>query len=170
MAKADLTLIGFSAGARQFRVAASATVINAGEPVEWAGTLSSGQASVNTVVVCTTGKPVIATDSFLGVAAMTTAVNSSGTVTAQKFLVEQVVPNITIVRGKAKTPSNIATDTQLLAALFDVTTFDLTSSAYTINETSPGSNTDALTILNGDTIKGTLDATVDARALRYAVS
>ena len=167
--KADLTVIGFSAGARQFRVAASATAINAGEPVGWEGTLSSGVANVNTVVVLTTGKPVIATDSFIGVAAQTAA-QSAGAVIAQKFQVEQVVPNITIIRAKAKTATNIATDSQLLGVLFDVTTFDLTSSVYTINETSTGSNTDSLQILNGDTTKGTLDVTVDARALRYAVS
>lgn len=167
--KADLTVIGFSAGARQFRVAAAATAINAGEPVGWEGTLTAGVASVNTVVVLTTGKPVIATDSFIGVAAQATA-SSAGAVIAQKFLVEQVVPNITIIRAKAKTTTNIATDSQLLGVLFDVTTFDLTATVYTINETSSGSNTDSLQILNGDTTKGTLDVTVDARALRYAVS
>lgn len=167
--KADLTVIGFSAGARQFRVAAAATAINAGEPVGWEGTLTAGVASVNTVVVLTTGKPVVATDSFIGVAAQATA-SSAGSVTAQKFLVEQVVPNITIIRAKAKTATNIATDSQLLGVLFDVTTFDLTATVYTINETSSGSNTDSLQILNGDTTKGTLDVTVDARALRYAVS
>ena len=168
--KADLRVIGFSAGARQYRVAASATQFYAGEPVEFAGTLSSGVANVNTVVVCTTGKPVIATDSFIGIAAQTVALNSAGTVPAQKILVEAVVPNLTIIRGAAKTAANIATDTELLGVLFDVTTFDLTAAKYTINETSTGSNTDALQILNGDTVKGTLDVTVDARALRYAVS
>lgn len=169
MAKADLSIIGFSAGARQFRVAAAATAINAGEPIGWEGTITAGVASVNTVVVLTTGKPVIATDSFIGIASQATTL-VAGAVTAQKFLVDQVVPNITTIRGYAKTAANIITDAELLGVLFDVTTFDLTAGKYTINETSSGSNTDALQILNGDTIKGTLDVTVDARALRYAVS
>lgn len=167
--KADLTMIGFSVGARQFRVAASATQFFAGEPVNFAGTLSSGAASVNTVVALTDNKPVIGTDSFVGVAAQTVALNSSGSVLAQKILVEVPVPNLSIIRGKAKVASNIATDSQLLGVLWDVVVFDLTTAVYTIDETAQA-NTGALTILNGDTIKGTLDVTVDARAMRYAVS
>lgn len=169
MAKADLTVIGFSVGARQFRVAASATKFFAGEPVNSLATFSSGAASVNTVVVLTDNKPVIGTDNFVGVAAQQTAVDSTGTVTAQKILVEVPVPNLTIIRGKAKVATNIATDSQLLGVLWDQLVFDLTTAVYTIDETAQA-NTGALTCLNGDTVKGTLDVTVDARAMRTVVS
>lgn len=169
MAKADLTVVGFSAGARQYRVAASATKFFAGEPVNFLGTLTAGVASVNTVVVLTDNKPVIGTDNFVGVSAQDTAVNSSGTVTAQKILVDSVVPEVSLIRGKAKTAANIATDTQLLGVLWDTVVFDLTAAIYTIDETAQA-NTGGLTIVNGDNIKGTLDVKVDERAMRTTIS
>lgn len=170
MAKADLAVVGISAGARPFRVAASATRFYAGEPVNWAGTLTAGAASVNTVVVMTTSKPVIGTDTFVGISGRDAQVNSSNTVIAQSgLLVDVPIPNATIIRGRAKTAVNVDTDSELLAILWDVVTFDLTAGAYTINDTA-AANTAGLTIVNGNIALQTLDVIVDARAMRYAVS
>lgn len=169
MAKADLKVVGVSAGARQFRVAAAATRFYAGEPINFAGTNTSGAASVNTVVALATSKPVIGTDSFVGIAASDAPVSAAGTVVAGKVQVEVPIPNATIIRGFAKVKTNIATDSQLLGILWDYLVFDLTSSTYTINETA-SVNTAGLVCVNGNIATGEVDCWVDARALRYAVS
>lgn len=59
MSRGDISLIGVSGGNHPYRFAASATRAYPGEPVMFAGTYSSGVASVNTIVVLTDGKPVI---------------------------------------------------------------------------------------------------------------
>jgi len=169
MSKADLALVGISAGARPFRVAASATRFYAGEPIMFAGTYSSGAASVNTVVVLTDGKPVIGTDNFLGVAGGDAQVNSSGTVIAQTVLVDQVIPYSTLIRGRAKSAAAIDTDAELLAILFDFVLFDLTAAVYTIDQAA-AADTSGLTVQNGNIATGTLDVTVDARAMRADIS
>lgn len=169
MAKHDLSVIGISGGARERRVAASATRFYAGEPIIFAGTYTAGVASVNTVVVLTDGKPVIGTDNFVGIAAKDASVNSSGTVIAHKTQVIMPIPNITIIRGKAKTAGNVDTDAELLGILWDRVLFDLTSTAYTIDDTA-AADTSGLSVENGDIALGTLDVTVDPRAMRADVS
>lgn len=169
MAKADLAVIGVSAGARPFRVAASATRFYAGEPANSLATYSSGAANVNTAVVLTTTKPIVATDNFLGIFAGDAVVNSSAVVTAQSVLVDVPIPYATIIRGRAKTAANVDTDAELLAILFDFVTFDLTAGAYTINDTATV-NTAGLRIQNGNIATQTLDVTVDARAMRTVIS
>lgn len=169
MAKHDLRVVGISAGARPYRVAASATRFYAGEPINFAGTYTSGAASVNTVVVMTDAKPVIGTDNFIGVAARDASVNSSSTVIAHTTQVTVPIPEVTTIRGKAKTATNIDTDAELLGVLFDVVLFDLTSSVYTIDETA-AADTSGLRIVNGNVSKGTLDVVVDARAMRADIS
>lgn len=169
MAKADLAIVGISCGARPFRVAASATRFYAGEPINSAASHTIGAASVNTVVVLTDAKPVIGTDSFVGIAAKDAAVDSSGTVTAQTTSVEVPIPNATIIRGFAKSKTSIETDAELLAILWDFVLFDLTNSVYTIDQAA-AANTSGLTIVNGNIAVGSLDVTVDARAMREAVS
>lgn len=169
MSKADISVVGVSAGARPFRVAASATRFYAGEPINFAGTYSSGVASVNTVVVLTDAKPVIGTDNFVGVAERDAAVNTAGTVTAQTTSVIVPIPYATLIRGAAKTKTNVDTDAELLGVLWDFVLFDLTAGVYTIDETA-AANTSGLTVQNGNPALGTLDVTVDARAMRAAIS
>ena len=169
MAKFDISVIGISGGARPYRVAASATRFYAGEPINFAGTYTSGVATVNTVVVMTDAKPVIGTDLMVGIAAKDAAVDSAATVTAHTTQVEVPIPYITLIRGKAKTTTNIDTDSELLGVLWDVVLFDLTSSVYTIDETA-AADTSGLTIVNGDTAKQTLDVVVDARAMRADIT
>lgn len=158
-----------TAGARPRRVAASATKFFAGEPINSLATLSSGAASVNTVVALTTNKPRIATDDFQGIATKDALTDSSGVVTAQTTFVAVPIPYVTRIRGRAKVASNIATDTQLLGILGDAVDIDLTAGAYTINETA-ASNASAFTVVDGNIVKGTLDVTIDARGMRVTVS
>ena len=168
-AKFDLSVVGFHGGNQEFRAAASATRVRAQEPVNFAGTFTSGVASVNTVVALTDAKPVIGTDNFVGVSAQDWAVDSAGTVTAQKVQVTIPIAHATRIRGLAKTKANIDTDSELLGVLWDSVLFDLTSSQYTIDETA-AADTSGLTVRGGSTSKGTLDVVVDARAMRADVS
>lgn len=169
MSKADLSVVGISAGARPFRVAASATRFYAGEPINFAGTFSSGAASVNTVVVLTDAKPVIGTDNFVGIAERDATVNTAGTVIAHTTAVVVPIPNASIIRGLAKTKTNVDTDAELLLVLWDSVLFDLTTAVYTIDETA-AADTSGLTIMNGNPAVGSLDVVVDARAMRADIS
>lgn len=169
MAKFDISVIGISAGAREFRVAASATRARVGEPLEFNGTYTSGVASANTVVQAADATPVIGTDNLVGICAKDFEVDSAGTVTAHKTLAVVPIPHATLLRGEAKTKANVDTDSELLGVLWDLVLFDLTSSNFTIDETA-AADTSALKIENGNTTKGTLDVSVDARALRADIS
>lgn len=169
MSRYDLETVGISAGARPFRVAASATRFYAGEPINFAGTYASGIASVNTVVVLTDGKPVIGTDNFIGIAARDARVNTAGTVIAHQTQVVVPIPEATIIRGRAKTAANVNTDSELLGVLFDYVLFDLTTAVYTIDDTA-AVDTAGLKIVGGNTARQTLDVVVDARAMRADIS
>ena len=132
-------------------------------------TYSSGVSDVNTIVVLTDAKPVIGTDYFVGVSAENMKVNSSGTVVAHELSVTVPIPHCTRMRGKAKTTGNIDTDTELLGVMWDLVLFDLTSGAYTIDETA-AADTSGLTVRGGIPAKGVLDVVVDARAMRADIS
>lgn len=169
MSRGDLSVIGVSGGERPFRVAASATRFYTGEPINFAGTYSSGVASANTVVVLTDAKPVIGTDLFVGIAGRDAKVNSAGTVVAHTTSVVVPIPYCTRIRGRAKTAANVDTDSELLGVLWDVVLFDLTTAVYTIDETA-AADTSGLTIVDGNPAKQTLDVIVDARAMRADIS
>ncbi len=169
MSRGDISVIGVSGGAHPYRVAASATRGYAGEPINSLAARTAGVADVNTVVVLTDTKPIIGTDNFVGIAQENMKVNAAGTVVAHSLNVIVPIPNCTRMRGKAKTAASIDTDAELLGILFDEVTFDLTSAVYTIDEAA-AANTSGLTIVDGDIRKGTLDVTVDARAMRKEVS
>lgn len=165
----DVRMRGLCGAAHQYRVAASATKGNAGEPVMQTPSYSSGIGS-HTIIVCTTETPVVGTNQFIGVLGTTMLVNSSATVIAQKIPVDVPIPNVTQIEAVATTTTGyVDTDTDLVAILGDLTTFHLASSKYTINTVTLG-NTGGLMIVDGNIAKGTLLATVDARALRTAIS
>lgn len=167
MSKLDLSSVGFNAGNQPRRVAASATRYFAGEPMNSLATLSSGAASVNTIVVLTDTKPRIGTDDFQGIAAMDAP--GTGTVTAHTTLVTVPIPYVTRIRGRAKVAANVDTDAELILILGDALDFDLTTAVYTIDDTA-ASNASGLTCVNGNPAKSTLDVVVDARAMRVTVS
>lgn len=137
--------------------------------MNFAGTYTSGVATVNTVVVLTDAKPVIGTDNFVGVLRNDMKVDSAGTVIAQTVRVAVPIPEITRIRGVAKTVANVDTDSELLGVLWDRVLFDLTSAVYTIDETA-AADTSGLTIVDGIPAKSLLDVTVDVRAMRADIS
>ncbi len=169
MAKGDISMIGVSGGTRPYRVAASATRGYAGDPINSLGVRTSGAVNVNTVVVLTDGKPLVGTDAFVGIAGENMKVNSAGTVLAHTLSVAIPIPHCTRIRGKAETVANIDTDAELLAILWDATSFGLSSGVYTISETAAG-DTEGLMIVDGNITKGTLDVVVDARVMRTDVA
>ena len=169
MTRGDLTTIGINGGTQEFRVAASATRGYAGEPINSLAALTAGVADVNTVVVLTDGKPVVATDNFVGIASKNMEVNSSGTVIAHRLWVTVPIPSITRISGRALTKASVDTDSELLGVMWDTVLFDLTSGAYTIDQTA-AANTSGLTIRDGNTFLGTLQVIVDARVMRNAVT
>lgn len=165
MAAHDLRVVG-SSKVKRYKVAAAATAIKVGEPVLVYGALTSGASASNTAVVLTDGKPVIGTDTFGGIAA------SAGTHTASVAGTVDVavpIPFFTEIWGKAKTTANIDTAAELLGILGDAVLFDLTSSTYTIDETA-AANTSGLRVEDGDTSRGELGVSVDARAMRASIS
>ena len=165
MARGDLSVIGVSGGAHPYRVAASATRGYAGEPINSLSVGTNGAGSVNTVVVMTDTKPRIGTDSFVGVAQQNMKVDSAGTVVAHKLRVVVPIPSVTRIRGKAKTAANIDTDAELLLILWDYVDFDLTTAVYTIDDTA-AADASALTVVDGNITKGTLDVVVSAIGMR----
>ena len=169
MAKFNLETIGINGGAREHRVAGSATEVFVGEPLMTTPSYSSGASDANTVIALTDAKPTIGTDDFVGLCTKDFETNSAGTVIAHKTFATAVIPHVTVIRGKAKTKGNIDTDAELLAILRDLTLFDLTGTTYTIDDTA-SANTAGLQIVNGNITKGTLDVNVDSRALRKCVA
>ena len=168
MAKFDISVVGFSSN-EEFRVAASATRVRTGEPVEFNGTYSSGVANANVVVAAADGIPIIGTDNFVGISARDYERDSAGTVIAHKTFVSIPIAHFTKIRGKAKVSGNVNTDTELLGLLWDFVLFDLTGTTYTIDETAAG-DTSGLIIRNGNITKGTLDVVVDARIFRADIA
>lgn len=169
MAKGNVSTVGIDGGNQPRRVAAAATKFYAGEPMNNLATLTTGAASVNTVVVLTDTKPRVATDNFQGVAAADAQLDSSGAVIAHQTYVTVPIPYITRIRARAKTATAVDTDSELLAILFDVIDFDLTSSVYTW-DSAAASNASAFQVVNGNTAKSTLDCVIDARGMRNAVA
>lgn len=169
MARGDISVIGVNGGEHPRRVAAAATRFYTGEPMNFLPTYTSGVASVNTVVVMTDAKPVIGTDAFVGIAGKDAKVNAAGTVLAHQTSVTVPIPWVTRIRGKAKTVTNVDTDSELLGVLGDLVLFDLTSAVYTIDETA-AADTSGLMIVDGIIPKGILDVVVDGRALRADIS
>ncbi len=168
MAHGDISVIGISGGARPFRIAASATRYFAGEPMMRTPTYTTGATNANTITVVTDGKPRVATDDFIGIAAVD-APTLPTTLAAHKTSVIVPIPSVTKMRGRAKVAANVDTDAELLAILGDLVDFDLTSAVYTIDDTA-ASNASALQIVDGNPAKSTLDVTVDARGLRTVIS
>lgn len=130
MAKFDVKTIGQSTRL-PFRVAASATRGYVGEPMMVVPSYTSGVSDVNTIVVVTDDKPVIGTDQFIGILAKDMDVNSSGTVTAHRTVVDVPFANSTRLRTKVTTASTADTESEAIGLLFDLYVFDLISSTYT---------------------------------------
>lgn len=169
MSKFDLRAVGITAGVTRHRVAASATRGRVGEPLMMTPTYSSGVSDSNTVIVVTDAKPVVGTDEFKGICSQDFEVDSAATVIAHYTEAVSFIPYATKVRGKAKTAANIDTQSELTGVLNDLTVFDLTSSAYTI-DAGGAADAGGLQIVDGNISRGTVDCFVDARAMRTDVT
>jgi len=116
------------------------------------------------------------THSFRGIAISQCLPIKTGTLVAHTAKTACPVANVGKIRGKAETAASIDTAAELLAIIMDVTLIDYNSTGgtdggelYTIKDTA-SADTSGLTIMDGNTAKGTLDVTVDARAYRTDVS
>lgn len=173
MARADLSVIGLQ-GTMHCRIAASATRYEPGEPLYLDGTtLTSGAASANTAELMDADGIVLGTDTFRGVA-INAANPLTGTLVAHTAVTAVPAPHVGLIRGKAETAASIDTAAELLGVIEDVTLIDYNSTGaadggelYTIKEAA-SADTSSFTIRDGDTAKGTLDVTIDARAYRVA--
>src|SRR3990167_1292071 len=109
MAKFDFKTIGMTSR-QPFRVAASATRGYVGEPVKFAGTYTSGVASVNTIVVAVDDDTDVVTEQFLGILAKDMEVDSAGTVTAHRTVVDMPYPMITRMEAQVTTVATADTE------------------------------------------------------------
>ena len=155
MAKNDIKIVKQGGDVVKLRTDAASTDILFGEP-----TMIGGGGN-NYAIALTDAKPVIATDELLGIAVSPSTHTASADGTIRISIVET---NRTLLRGKAKSTANINTDAKLLAVLNDNVLFDLTGTAYTIDESVDG-NTAGLMIRDGDIVLGTLDVVVKEHAL-----
>ena len=130
MAKFDVKVIG-QASRQPFRIAASATRGYVGEPMIVVPTYTTGVSNVNTIVVLTDDLPVIGTDQFVGILAKDMDPLTTGTITAQRTLVDVPYANMTRMEAKVTTASTADTESEAIGLLFDIYVFDLISSTYT---------------------------------------
>ncbi len=125
-----------------------------------------GGAGNNFAVVVLTGDPEVATDMVIGVVARDSTETASADGTVE---VTTLIPGQTVLRGKATTKANMDTAAELLLLLNDTVAFDRTAAnntgTLTIDEDEADDpNVHGLTILSGDTVKGTLDVSVHSMA------
>lgn len=166
-----MSVVGITAGNQRLRVAASATRTYFGEPLKLTPTYTTGTSGTNTVSQCADNEPTIGTDEFKGICQkdFETTSATDATIIAHYTLSALFIPYATKVRGKAETKANIDTQTELTGVLFDLTRFHLASSSYRI-QAGGEADTGGLQIVDGNTVRGTLDCVVDARAMRSDVT
>lgn len=175
----DLSVIGPQATI-PCRVAASATRYEVGEPLVLSVTYTSGAAGTNTCTLAAADFPVADTSgahfTFQGIALNRCKPLDSGTVVAHETQAARPIPEIGRIRGKAETAGNIDTDAELLAILHDLTLIDYNATGapdggelYTIKDTA-SADTSLLEIIDGNTVKGTLDVLVDRAAYRQIIA
>lgn len=169
--RGDLQAIGYSTKLPR-RIAASATRYEVGEPLHCTGTYTSGAINVNTFVLAAADTPVVGTHQFGGIALSNCLPFATGTVVQHTGWAACPLPGIGMIRGKGETAANIDTDAELLLILGDAVLIDYSAAGasdggelYTIKDTA-SADTSGLTIVNGNTKKGTLDVTVVAAAYR----
>ena len=167
----DLSVHGMQ-GSLRVRQAASATRVEAGEPLHSINSYTTGTSDLNVYILAVTDTPVIGTDKLGGIANKSSLPFSTGTVVASEI---SLAPQVGILRGTAETAGNIDTATELLAILQDVVLIDVDTTGasdggelFTIQDTASAAA--GLEIVDGNIAKGLLDTIVDNRAYRTSVS
>lgn len=116
------------------------------------------QDNANFVEIVPDGDPINTDGAFVGIAQNESTETSSAEGTVD---VQHVIPNLTVLRAKATTATNIDTAAKLQGVIFDAVTFDNTSNVITIDENETDDpNVHGLVIIGGDINKGTLDVVV----------
>lgn len=157
-----MTVIG-QASRQPFRIAASATRGYVGEPMKFAGTFTSGVASVNTIVVAVDDDTTVVTEQFIGILAKDMEVNAAGTVLAHRTNVDVPFPMITRIEAAVKTASTADTDSEAIGLLHDIYMIDLTSSTYTWD--AAGADTAGFQARWFNVAKAALQCVADPRAM-----
>lgn len=125
-------------------------VIQPGNPVV--------QDNANYVEIVPDGDPINTDGAFVGIAKSVSDETTSAEGTVD---VELVIPNYTILRGKATTAANLATAAARQGILFDAITFDNASNVITIDENEGDDpNVHGLVVVDADYIKATIDVVV----------
>lgn len=127
---------------RVYQVAASATIIYAGEPVKLAA--MGDQYAVK----CADGEPTTSTIQFLGIAAKdsTNTAAAAGTVEVYDTL---AAPGV-VFTAKAKTSSTVDTQSEIDALQNNCVVLDLTSSSFTVDAAAAHANANGIQIVGGD--------------------
>lgn len=166
----DLSVHGLQ-GSLKVRQAASATRVEAGEPMHSLAALTTGTSDVNNYVLAAADTPVIGTHKLGGVANKGSQPFSTGTVVASEISLARPVPYCGVLRGKAETAASIDTESEILGIIQDVTLIDYSATGasdggelYTIKEADSGADTSGLEVIDGNAAKGTLDCIVVAAA------
>jgi len=162
MAKFDMKTIG-QCSRQPFRVAASATRGYVGEPMKFAGTYTSGVASVNTIVVAVDDDVTVVTEQFIGILAKDMDANAAGTVLAHRTVVDVPYPQITRIEAAVKTAATADTESEAIGLLHDIYMIDLTGIIYTWD--AAGGDTAGFQARWYDAVRATLQCVVDPRAV-----
>jgi hypothetical protein len=159
MAKGDITIVDVGGSnvtpVRKYRTEAAATAIYAGEPVKFGGT------GGNYVIPLADGDPEVSTDRMIGIAASDSTQTASADGVVEVYV---VTPGLTVMRAKATTAANVDTDAELLALLNDRVTFDLTGTAYTVDENEGDDSAHGIQIVSGDIVDKTINFVLRADA------
>lgn len=138
MALGDVTIYDTGAygqiGSRKFKVAASATTIKAGEPVNKTVTTVSGANLATAVIPAVTLSPNVGTTFIVGIAATTSTNTSTAAGTVEVF---PAVPGYVYLCAPLVSTS-WDTQAEYDALVGKRVLFDLTSSTYTITLTQAG--------------------------------
>jgi len=143
MALGDITILkqnsAMGSGSLKYNVAASATLINAGEPVKIAAVgdvVVVKGATTEPVVVTTTTATVIPQGLYIGIAATTSTNTAAAAGTVE---IVPALPN-TIFLGKPTVAASWDTQAEYDALVGKRVQFDLTTGSYTIIATDAAAN------------------------------
>jgi hypothetical protein len=167
MAKNDIKLV--DAGGRSavptriFAVAASATIIYAGEPVK-----VETAAGTATVIKCADGDPVIGTTlQIVGVAAK----DSTNTAAAAGYVeVYTPCPNDVVWGAKPKVAGAANTQAKIDALLNDCLVLDLTSSTFTVDAAAGHGNSGGIQVVGGNPANDEIHFVFRSDACKTAIS
>ena len=127
---------------RTYQVAASATLIQPGEPVR-----VETAAGTATVIKFVDGDPTTSTLQVVGVAASVSTNTAAAAGTVEVYL---PMPGQVTWKAKAKTASTADTQSEIDAKANDCIVLDLTSNDFTVDFAAVHANTNGIQVVGGD--------------------